>query len=170
MHPVRVEQPLATATDLEDSPGAPFTDAAVRSAGDALRTEVGWHIAPVVTHVIEAHTARSTVVLLPSLQVVKVHSVVDAETGEEVGPWRVRRSAGLLIFKHPPPEDIDVELEHGYDECPSELIPILAERVQRAKAGLVRQENLGSRSVSLAQEYDPVSQSILDRYTLTMGA
>lgn len=167
---MRVDEPLIDAEELNDSPGAPYSASAVRSAGEALRTETGWHIAPTVKHVVEVHTSRARVALLPTMHVVKVHSVIDADTGREVTGWRVRRSAGLLVSDQPFPEDLDVELEHGHAECPSELIPILAERAQRARAGLVRQENLGSRSMSLAQDYDPVSQSILDRYTLSMGA
>lgn len=166
---MKIEEPLVTAEQLNDSPGAPFLDGAVRSAGDALRTEAGWHIAPTVKHTVEVHTSGARVALLPSLHVVEVHSVIDAATGREVTGWRVRRSAGLLVSDRPFPEDLDIELEHGHETCPAELLPIIVERVQRGQAGLVRQENLGSRSLSLAQEYDPVSQSILDRYTLHMG-
>lgn len=160
------EEPLIEASALAGFPGAPFSAAQVRSAADSLRTQAGWHIAPTIEQTVEVYTGRGRIALLPSLHVVDVLRVEDASNGREVTGWRVRRQAGLLVSDSPFPEDIDVTLLHGFEKCPEDLKPLVAERARRIAAGEVRQESLGSRSVTLAAEFGPISTSVLERYML----
>lgn len=152
--------------DLEGFPGAPFSPAVVRAASGAIRSETGWHIAPEVTETVEVETGCARVALLPTLHVVEVSEVRDLD-GDVLTGWRVNRSTGVLRRRDCAwPDVIEVDLTHGYKECPPELLPVIAERSQRGKAGLVRQENIGARSVSYAQHYDATGVGVLARYTL----
>lgn len=161
-----VVYPLVDPDDLGEFPGAPFPAAIVDGAAGAIRAEAGWHIAPTVAETVEVETGGGTVALLPSLHVVNVTAVRDLD-GRVLDGWRVSKSSGVLRRTSGRwPDVIEVDLEHGYDQCPPELLPVVAERAQRGKAGIVRQENLGSRSISLAQTDDPVSSEVLARYAL----
>jgi|SRR5690625_82233 len=157
---------LVEVGDLEGFPGAPFPPAVVRAAGGAVRAEAGWHIAPEITETVEVVTGGARVALLRSLHVVEVTEVRDLD-GEVLDGWRVNKATGVLTRRHGRwPDVIVVDLTHGYVECPPELLPVVAERAQRGKAGLVRQENVGARSVSFAQHYDSSNVGTLARYTL----
>lgn len=161
-----VEQPLVELEDLRDFPGAPFRPDVVAGAAGAVRAEAGWHVAPTVTETVEVETGGASVALLPSLHVVSVDEVRDLD-GNVLGGWRVSKASGVLRRTAGRwPEVIEVDLTHGYERCPPELLPVVAERAQRGKAGIVRQENIGARSLSLAQADDPVSAEVLARYTL----
>ena len=158
---------LIDPSDLGEFPGAPFPAAVVNGAAGAIRAEAGWHIAPQVTETVEVETGCSRVALLPSLLVVDVTEVRDADTGKVLDGWRVSRARGVLRRRHGVwPEAIEVDLTHGYEKCPAELLPVIAERAQRGRAGLVRQENIGARSVAFAQTYDSSNVGTLARYTL----
>ena len=76
------------------------------------------------------------------------------------------RPRGVLVNHGGWPEAIEVDLVHGYDTCPPSLYPVIAERAQRAKAGMVRQESILGRSVSYASEYDPASLNAIAHFTL----
>lgn len=157
---------LVEPEDLGEFPGAPFPRALVAAAAGAVRAEAGWHIAPVMFETVEVETGCGSVAMLPSLRVTRVVEVRDLSGGVLDG-WRVSRASGVLRrVSGRWPDVIEVDFEHGYDVCPPELVPVVAERAQRGKAGIVRQENLGSRSISLAQNDDPVSGEVLARYAL----
>lgn len=158
---------LVSWVDLKGFPGAPFSPNAVAAAADSVRVEAGWHVAPVREETVEVETDGARVALLPSLRVVSVSEVRDGESGAVLGGWRVSKARGVLVRKHGCwPAMIEVDLKHGYESCPPALLPVIAERAQRARAGLVRQENIGARSVSYAQTYDTVGSSILARFAL----
>lgn len=162
-----VDEELVTADQLDGFPGAPFPTAALSAAADSVRVDAGWHIAPIVTQTVEIDTDRSRVALLPSLRVIEVISVTNVDTDEEITGWRLSKHRGTLTLKGGRwPEQIEVALKHGYEACPPALFPVIAERVQRGRAGLAVQESLGSRSVSYRQQYDPVSAGILGRFTI----
>lgn len=162
-----VEAELVDPSALVGFPGAPFPTQAVAAAADSVRVDAGWHIAPVVVETVEVDTDRSRVALLPSLRVVEVIAVRDVDTGDEITGWRLSKHRGTLTRRAGRwPEQIEVDFKHGYEVCPPALLPVIAERVQRGRAGLAVQESLGSRSVSYRQQYDPVSAGILARFTI----
>lgn len=158
---------LVESEDLTGFPGAPFPAAVVSAAGAAVQDLAGWHIAPEVTETIEVETYGAVIALLPSLRVVDVTEVRDVVTGEVVEGWRVSKSTGVLRRTSGCwPDVVEVDLTHGYAECPPALLWVVAERAQRGRAGLVRQENVGARSISYAKDYDSTGSSVLARYTL----
>lgn len=162
-----VDQPLVKPEDLVGFPGAPFPPAVVNAAAGAVRGEAEWHIAPEVTETATVETGGARVALLRSLRVVEVTEVRDADTGTVLDGWRVNEHTGVLTRKRGTwPTVIEVDMRHGYEKCPDELLPVIAERAQRTKAGIVSQENIGARSVSLRQNYDPTSAMVLARYML----
>ena len=161
-----MDEDLIDASDLTGFPGAPFPAPVVKAAAGAVRAEAGWHIAPEITETVEVDTGRSRVALLPSLRVVEVTEVRDADTGAVIEGWRARPNGVLRRRGGVWPAVIEVDLTHGYEACPDELLPVVAERAQRGRAGLVRQENIGARSVSYAQQYDATNVGTLARYTL----
>lgn len=160
-----VEQPLVQPADLEGFPGAPFPAGVVTAAGGQVRAECEWHIAPTITETVTVETGRSTVALLPSLHVVNVTAIRD-EDGKVLDGWRVTKNTGVLTRKAGWPEVIEVDLEHGYPSCPPELLPVVAQRAQRVKAGIVTQENIGARSVSFRAEPFTASVDVVARYKL----
>lgn len=162
-----VDQPLVEALELAGFPGAPFPPAVVAGAAGAVRLEAGWHIAPAVAETVEVETYGNRIALLPTLHVVEVAEVRNIDTGDVIEGWRVNKATGVLTRKHGHwPAVLEVALTHGYEKCPDELLPVIVERAQRGKAGLVRQENIGARSVSYAQQYDATGTGVLARYTL----
>src|SRR5690625_590158 len=158
---------LVTSGELTGFPGAPFDEGVVAAAADAVRVGAGWHIAPVRTETVDVDTDSGRVALLPSLRVIKVAEVRDAETGDVLTGWRLSKHRGTLTRKSGSwPPLIEVDLTHGYESCPPALFPVIAERAQRQRAGLAAQESLGSRSVSYRVNYDAVSAGILARFAL----
>lgn len=161
--------PLADALDLEGFPGGPFTDSVVFAAAESVRSECGWHIAPQVTETITVDSPGGRVLLLPSLFVTEVTAVRDV-TGDEprtLTGWRISR-AGMLHLAGGWPEGfaaVEVDLTHGYESCPAELLAVIADRALRnAKDSTVVQESLGSRSVSYRDA--PLASPVLARYRL----
>lgn len=158
---------LVSESDLAEFPGAPFDSSLVDAAGEAIRTEAAWHIAPVVEETIEVETYRNRVAILPTLRVAKVEEIRDGDTGRVLEGWRVNKRTGVLKRRFGSwPEVIEVDLKHGFEKCPPELLPLVVERVSRGKAGLVRRESLASRSVDFHTEYDVAGLSTLAKYTL----
>lgn len=158
---------LLDASDLSGFPGAPFKENIVAAVADAVRHEVGWHIAPERTETVEVDTDKLSIAILPTLRVSEVQEVRNAETGAVISGWTLSRNRGLLRKKGGNwPTIIEVDLTHGYEKCPPALLPVLAEWSQRARAGLVSQESLGSRSVSFRPEYDRMSAAVVGRFAL----
>lgn len=149
-----------TPTGLADYPGAPFTQSKIDSAVALVRRVAGWHIAPVVTETLTLDSEGGRTLLLPSLRVTSVTEVrdVSSSTPRVLTDWRLS-SSGMLSRPGGWPEGfstVEVDLSHGYDEWPSELLRVVAEATQRQ----VRQESLGSRSAT----FDP------DAYTTAVMA
>lgn len=155
---------LVSNTDMEGFPGAPFAERVLAAAAGSVRDDCGWHIAPSVTETLQL---RSTgpIVLLPSLHVTTVTAVRDADTGEPVEGWHLDQRAGVLSRSTSGscwPARLEVDLVHGHAACPASLLPTIAERAAAfARGGHVRQESLGSRSVSMSQ-----LESAVARYAL----
>lgn len=161
-----VTEPLVLASDLAGFPGAPFSETVVASSAEAIRNEAGWHIAPSVTETITIDSNGGPILMLPTLYLTAVTEVVDVsgDTPTVLTGWRKSR-AGMLSRQQGWPhgfESVEVTFTHGYDACPAELFPVIAERTQRK----VQQESLGSRSVSYATDTGGVVSSVVARYKL----
>lgn len=158
---------LVNATGLAGQSGAPFNLDRVKSACAALRRVAGWHIAPSVPEVVTFDHDGAGVLLLPSLYVTGVTAVRDVtgDTPRDLTGWRWSQS-GMVSLPGGGPRgfrSVEVEFTHGYEECPPELLPVIAAGI----TGRVVQESLGSRSVTLGTEdvtFAPAS--VVDRFRL----
>lgn len=155
-------EPLVRAEDLQGFQGAPFKPETVNAASEQIRRICGWHIAPTIEQTLVLDHAGGPVLYLPSLRVVDVVSLKNHRTGIELSNWHWS-GAGMVEGSFPRGfRSIEVTLEHGYAECPADLLPVVAARTQRR----VMQESLGSRSVSFSSEGDVAFESTLDLYRL----
>lgn len=158
-----VDAPLVAPSDVEGFPGAPFSAGVLAAAAGQVRSECGWHVAPVVSETVTVE-AGGSLALLPSLRVVSVEAVRD-EAGNVLTGWRFRPN-GILKRAGGFPEVIEVDFTHGFDACPPELVGVIADRAQRVKAGQIRQESLGARSVSYAASSDGSLSDAVSRHAL----
>lgn len=158
--------PLATSADLVGIGGGPFTEKAVQAAGDQVRRLAGWHIAPEIEDILVLDSPGGDVLWLPTRHVVAVTAVRDVSGDEprELLGWRWSQS-GMLSLSSGFPRGfrvVEVELTHGYDECPSDLLPVIADRTNRR----VMQESLGSRSVTFGVDGDRTIDQTMSLYRL----
>ena len=148
--------PLVTAGDLVGMRGAPFSDDDVRAAGDAVRVACGWHVAPLVTEVVELDSDGARVLMLPSLHVESVTLVEDVtgDTPVVLTGWRVSRKGMLWRSSWPCGfSAVRVSFTHGWESCPAALMGAVASNARQR----VVQESLGSRSVTLADAPESAS-------------
>jgi hypothetical protein len=157
---------LVSVADLADFPGAPFVETRVESAGEAVRAEAGWHIAPVLTETLTVDGEGGHLLFLPSLRVLEVTEIRDVTYDEPrvITGWR-KSKRGVIYRAGGWPvgfESIEVDVVHGYAACPAELLPVIAEYTTRR----VTQESLGSRSVSFASDEGARLDSRVARYKI----
>lgn len=164
---------LVSPADLSDFPGAPFAQSVVDAAVAAVRLAAGWHIAPLVTETIVLDAEGGTVLHLPTLKLVSVTEVRDL-TGDApvvLSDWRKSR-AGMLSRSWWPCgfESVEVvDMEHGYEATPPELLQVVAEWCQLSGVNsAVRSEAAGGESIAYtaAGAITPESRAILARYTV----
>lgn len=155
---------LVAADELVGFPGAPFPANTVAAATGQIRRICGWHIAPTIVETLVLDHDGSGVLHLPSLHVLDVVSVRDL-TGRDprdLSGWRWS-GAGMVEGYFPRGfRSVEVVVEHGYETCPDDLLPVVAARTQRR----AMQESLGSRSVSYSVDGDRAVESTLDSYML----
>ena len=141
---------------LADFPGAPFGDGPVDAAVGAIRAVAGWHIAPERTETVVVDSRGGAVVYLPTRYLIAVTEVRDMTdtVPRVITDWRdsVR---GKLQLGYPCGWPIglgaiEVDIVHGYEICPPELLPIVAEyaRAVSSTDPAKSQESLGKWSVS----------------------
>lgn len=162
---------LASPDDLSGFPGAPFTAGVVDGAVGGLRSVARWHIAPSITETLTLDCDGGTRVVLPSLHVTAVTAVRDlsGSTPAEITGFRWSK-AGILFRAGGWPcgfQVLEVDIVHGYAECPPELLPAIAAACQSVGVG----RHLASKGIgpftesyrdSTGQPADPAVQ----RYTL----
>jgi hypothetical protein len=164
---------LLSPEDLSDFPGAPFPARLVEAASESVRADAGWHIAPQVTETVAVHGDGGRILILPSRRVVSVTEVRDVSGGSPVVLTGYRLAGGSVLYRDSGWPDgfavLEVDMVHGFDTVPADLLPIVAARCKQASMdSTVTQESLGGRSVSfnvgrLASE---VEGGPLSRYRL----
>lgn len=168
-----------------DELAIPAPDGVDQGAWDAavaaVRAYCRWHVAPVITET-QAALVHGRTVTLRSLRVLEVTGVTIAGSALSVGGWMLSPESPTLFLAHTPgacrpfwwpdmPTRADVEMSHGYDELPQEIVAICQEAASRgvtgslfAQVGQVRYGGSGttpgSASFMLSQ------QAVLDRYRL----
>jgi hypothetical protein len=148
---------LVTPAELAHLPGAPFSDIEVDAAVAAVRAAAGWHIAPVREETITLDVAHCESWLrLPTQALVSVDEIRDADTGTVIDAARYRVSERLAQVRKRSgywPHGygrIEVDLTHGFDTAPAELLAVIAEAATTARRDQsVTQQTAGPFSVSL---------------------
>lgn len=148
------DEPLVDVDDLKNFEGAPFEENVVETASASIRADAGWHIAPEITETLTLDSAGDDVLLLPTLKLNKVESVKDVsdeDNPRELEGWR-KSSSGMIERRCGFPcgfETVEVKIKHGYEECPPELLALIAERAQQAdKDSRINQEQSGQEMIS----------------------
>lgn len=129
-------------SDLDDFPGAPFTDAQIDGAVAALRSAVRWHIAPVRSETVVLDVQRwERWLRLPTRHLVSVVEIRNAETGDVIDSDTYRVSTRLDMVKSSSGYwpcgygAVEIDITHGYSTTPADVLAVLA-----AAAALGRQD------------------------------
>lgn len=149
---------LCEVEDLSGFPGAPFSQEVVDAAVANLRAHAGWHIAPSRTETLELDCAGGARVPLPSLRVTAVSEVRDTSSDTPVVVQDFRWSKAGILSRSSWPcgfQALEVDLTHGYDKCPPELLGAIA-------AGC---EFIKTNRMVAAQAAGPFSQTFRDGST-----
>lgn len=139
--------PLCSPDDLYSFPGYPFSDDLVAVASADIRAEARWHIAPVVTETVTVFSTGERELFIPSKRIVSVtlaRSGVTVLTFTEIAPGVLWRPTCWPIGR------IEVDLTHGYDSLPKDLLPVIASRARNAANP--RDPSVASRTVGQVAE------------------
>lgn len=122
---------MVTPDALSDMPGSPFTADEVSIAVDIVRQAVGRHIAPIRTEVHTFDVPRmSAKLFLPTGKLITIDEVVAA--GDTVSPANYEASTRMSVLRKLSGywpigyDSVRVEMTHGHEECPNDLLPIIA--------------------------------------------
>lgn len=138
--------PLVDTSELEGFPGAPFDQSVVDAVVAQLVGEAGWHIAPIMTDTVIVDTDGGRHLFLPTMFLTGVVEVRDVSGDEPLvlTGWRKSRS-GILFRAAGWPcgfETVEVDMTHGYNQCPPDLLPVIADMAMMATLDkTVRQES-----------------------------
>lgn len=156
--------------DLEGLPGDPFDAELVRQAGEAIRNAAGWHIAPAVTETLTVDSTGRFNLYLPTKRLTAVTEVRDVTNGGStvLTGWtfnrlgRVTRPAGWPVDGHV----LEVDVTHGYDETPAELLRLGASLARGEGNRLPRQQTSGPFSTTYESDAAAQLQSVVDPYMI----
>ena len=130
-----------------------------------------WHIAPSVTETLTLDCDGGTRVVLPTLHLTDVTAVRDLSGDSPVDITDFRWSrAGILYRGCGWPcgfQSLEVDIVHGYDTCPPELLPAIANAAQASGVNW----NLKAKSIGpFSETYRDSAGQIIDpavaRYAL----
>lgn len=136
---------IATATDLTKFMLGD-EDAIVRQAQRAVRNYCQWHVWPVITETLKLDGDGGKVLMLPTLKIVELISVTTG--GATVDLANIDDSeAGFLELSvgcwSPRAGKTRVELQHGYDDVPEDVVAVIVQTAARAAdspAGRTREQ------------------------------
>lgn len=154
---------LITPDELSGFPGAPFTDAVVDAAVASLRNAAGWHVAPSRTETVTVDSDGGSRLILDTLHLTAVAEVRNT-INDPATPIEVRWSkAGILAGWFPCGfQSVEVDITHGYDECPPDLVPLIANACQRINTDpTVASQGAGPFTVTY-RALDGATQSTVD--------
>jgi hypothetical protein len=168
---------MVSPVQLLTFPGAPFTPELVEAAEASIRSDAGWHIAPVITETIAVRVVGREVIL-PSLNVVSVTAVNGLTAGWEILPGGILRwnsaygpvlSANASAYVGGRGTVAHITLTHGFEACPADLLPVVAARAQMVAQATpaVQSETTGPYSVTYRQQQG--ATDVPSRYRLSSG-
>jgi hypothetical protein len=146
---------FASASQMADrSDGAipsdrPFLDFALAAATEAIRSEVGWRIAPQATETFTLDGDGSNLLMLPTGKLVALVAIT--ENGLPVDTSDVSVSASGMLWRNRLWADgfgtITVTITHGYADVPpavADLTLQIAARALGSPLGVLREQSLAS--------------------------
>lgn len=148
---------MVSPDDVAYLPGAPFTEAEVDAAVAELRTEAGWHIAPVHvdTGIALDVVCWEPTLRLPTRKLVSLDEVRNADSGAVIAASRYRVSHGFCRvrlkcgFWPDGYEAVEVDMTHGFEEAPKDLLPVVAELIrEQRRDGAVQTVRVDDASVT----------------------
>lgn len=164
---------LVSAEEVADFPGAPFAADVLTAAGETVRGECGWRIAPSATQTVLLDSDGGCVLYVDSRKVTAVAQVrnmtgaapvvLDDVKWSESG--RLYRAAGFPRGV----QAVEVEFTDGYEACPPDLIPVVADIARAStRSSTVAQKSLGSGAITYSSTVDPLeaAASSLVRYQI----
>lgn len=168
--------PLVVPNELDGYPGAPFSQAVVDSAIGAIRRYCEWTIGPVTTETFTLDSRGGTVLLLPTMHLTGVTEVRDlsGDTPVVLDGWR-KSKAGMLERLTGWPrgfETVAVDAVHGYEACPDELLPIIAQACQRSLGkSTITERSIDDYAVKykIQDVVDPYHLNTLKKFKLQEG-
>lgn len=136
----------------------------LNAANQAIRTECGWHVAPIITEELVLDGPGGTVLLVPSK---RVRSIISATSdGVDVtADVKFSRRAGVLTLASGWSCDvgsIELTMLHGHtaEEVPDVAALIVTLTKRAATAGAIVQQSIGSASVRLATGRDGLAAGV----------
>lgn len=124
------------------------------AANQAIRTECGWHVAPIITESLVLDGTGDTALLVPSK---RVRNIISATSdGRDVTDQvKFSRRAGVLTLASGWSCDvgsIELTIEHGYEvEEVADVASLIVTLTKRAaSSGAIVQQSVGGASVKLA--------------------
>ena len=138
---------LVNWSELDALPGAPFSEEIVDIAVAQLRADAGWHIAPVVTETLTVNSNGGNLLILPTRRIVAITAMRDVTSGSAAVTGWTRSIAGAYRLYGPgfPAGVLEVDLTHGYETMPADLLPVVADYARRVSD--TRDPGLASRTV-----------------------
>lgn len=160
---------MVTPEQLAGLPGAPFTPEMVAAAQARIRTQCGWHVAPVIEQTITVSGDGGCEQWLPTRRIVDVTSVqvwdgsgyVDMPGWSDQVGWDPDGILSAPVAFPAGRRTIKVTLRHGFD-LSDDLKLLVAVSTGRQ----IAQEVISSRSITFSDSDQFSSSELLDRYRL----
>jgi hypothetical protein len=114
---------------LADFPGAPFAATLVDVAVASVRSDAGWHIAPKVTETLKVDGFGGQLLTLPTRRIVEITEVRDPR-GIILTDWTILAGGLFRRWSWWQIGTYEVDLTHGYDSAPLDLLPVIVQRIQ----------------------------------------
>jgi hypothetical protein len=177
---------LVDVYDLADFPGGTdagqFNQTFIDAAVARIRAHVGWHIAPVVSETVYVSTRDGRTFDVPTLRLVSVSEIRWAGFTYHPGDYTIYRNGVVALNRWPryyfpgfaEAGEAELDITHGYPQCPPELLPKIASLVLASSSP--RDPSLSRMIVGQVQmQYDQRAagsldaDDVLERYRLPAG-
>ena len=159
-------------------PWGAYPEAAVDAVVQQVRAACGWHIAPERTETLTLDAKGADYLMLPTLKVSEVSAVRVWDEGRHAmrelsdAEWSARTgwSANGMLYRPGGWPDgfrtVEVDLVHGYQQAPAELLRLVADGTARR----VQAESLQGHAITWAADDTHGMGSALDAYRIPLEA
>ena len=148
---------LIQADDIAGYPGAPYVAGVLTAAGQAIRAECGWHIAPNRPETLTVEAESRKYLFLPTLALTAVTEIRDMTyDAPQVVTGYSFKANGIITRTFTgvgfvPGHLYEVDVEHGFTSVPTDLLSA-ASSIARSAAGerVTQSKQLGPGQVTYA--------------------